>query len=172
MPTIKQNVRKWSLTQISFTRGTAKDTILINDQFSIDYFNTYRVAVHSLHYDKDQRCLYVHYRIPGKGEILPLDYFFYDDEYQAIRDRQLTVGIAADYRNDIARRVLLRVAATLFMSDDYNMVDTIELHGFLEERSPDLYKAESYQLRELLSRPRIQKKDSIQESKVISKAKK
>lgn len=187
--------------------------ILINDQFSIDYFNTYRVAVHSLHYDKDQRCLYVHYRIPGKGEILPLDYFFYDDEYQAIRDRQLTVGIAADYRNDIARRVLLRVAATLFMSDDYNMVDTIELHGFLEddstdgriitvislviprneimgknpefistrtdfieifqeERSPDLYKAESYQLRELLSRPRIQKKDSIQESKVISKAKK
>lgn len=173
--------------------------VLTSDQFSIDFFHEYDVAVRSLQYDADDHSLSVHYRIPAKGEILPLDYFYFDDEYQVIRDRQLSSGIAVDYRNDIARRVLLRVAASLFMSDELDMIDTIELHGYLddnstdgriitvirlifprneiigkapefistkfdfiekfqEERSPDLYKVESYQLRELLIHPRISKR--------------
>lgn len=173
--------------------------VLTSDCFSIDYFNRYDVVIRSLQYDVDEHALLVQYRIPAKGEILPLDYFYYDEEDDVIRDRQLSVGIATDYRNDIARRVLLRAAATIYMSDEIDMMESIELYGYLdddstggreitvikliiprneiigktpefidtrndfvekfqEKRSPDLYKVESHQLRELLIRPRVSKK--------------
>ena len=173
--------------------------VLTSDHFSIDYFNEYSIAVHSLQYDQDERVLMVEYRIPAKGEILPLDYFFFDEKCQVIQDKQLAPSIAADFCNDIARRVLLRAAANLFMSDELSMIDTIELHGYLddsstegriitvislviprteiigkspdfistkydfierfrEEHSPGLYLVESYQLRELLIKPRSPKR--------------
>lgn len=183
--------------------------VLENDCFSIDLFNNYHVDVHCLQYDEDEGLLSVQYRIPAKYEILPLDYFYFDEKSQAIRDRQLSVGVAVDFRNDIARRVLLRVAASLYVADELSLIDTIELHGFLdddstdgrritvislviprkeivgktpefintkavfierfqEERSPDLYKAESYQLRELLSRPRSPKRKLNTDRKISS----
>ena len=187
--------------------------VLLQDTFSIDNFDDYDIEVRHLQYDMAERALLVSYRIPAKEEIIPLDYFFYDDDAQAIRDRQLSSGIAADYRNDVARRVLLRAAATIFMSDEYKMIDSIELHGFLndestdgraitvirlviprkeimgrnpdfidtkadfitvfqEERSPDLYKVDSYQLRELLSKPRTPKTTSASDDKQIQRKQK
>ncbi len=170
--------------------------VLESDQFSINLFDPFCVNVHYLQYDANEHELLVEYRIPAKEEILPLEYFDYDEDNHVIKDHQLSPGLAADFRNDVARRVLLRAAASIFSSDELKMVDTIRIHGclcddstdnrivrvikwivpqaevigkspefimnkqvfavnFQEERSPELYKAESYQLRELLGRPRL-----------------
>ena len=165
--------------------------VLLNDKFSIDYFNEYQVGIMNPWF-KDG-IISFKYRIPCTGEILPLDYFFYDDEYHCIRDKQLSVGVAVDFRNDIARKILLRAAATLFMSDEYELLNTVDMIGYIEEddrrvsvirltfprdkvlgkspdymhikeafrddyfeeHSPGLYEIETYQLRELLIRPRV-----------------
>lgn len=111
--------------------------VLEYDQFSINFFDAYDIGVDSLQYDEESRTLLVHYRIPAFDEIVPLDYFYYDEESRLIKDRQLTSGIAVDYRNDIAHRVLLRAAASLYQSDKENMIDIVELYGYLDDHSTD-----------------------------------
>ena len=168
--------------------------VLQNDNFSIDLFNEYQVGIIDPWFKDGIICF--KYRIPCMDEILPLDFFFYDEEYQCIRDKQLSVGVATDFRNDIARKILLRAAATLFLSDEYEMINTVDMIGYIEEygrqvmairltfprdkvlerfpdymhikeffrdeyheeHSPGLYEIETYQLRELLIRPKASRK--------------
>lgn len=111
--------------------------VLASDRYSVKYLDEFQPEVIMAQYDSLNLALTIGYRIPAQLETFPLDYFVYDQQNGLLVGKELSKGIAVDYRMDIARKVLLRAAATVFLSDQYEAVQVITINGFLHDNDTD-----------------------------------
>lgn len=110
-----------------------RDVLLVDD-FTLDKLATnerYKSFVAVTDYDPKSSELSYCLRIPNQEEICVIDSFFYDEKEEIISSRDVNKTRARNIRLRIVRAMLLRSAAMVYLSDDYENVKSVNITGYL-----------------------------------------
>ena len=106
--------------------------VLRSDQFSIDTFSEYEIVSDVFSYNPQTGVLEVSYRIPKDDEIPAISRFVYDmDTDELIGQEFANKTTIKNHKQNLARALLLRAAATIHISDEASTVKTIIMYGYL-----------------------------------------
>lgn len=123
----KQCNQRYTFMRDQLRNGDKKEVlrfmkeVLYSDDFSVDGENRYEIDV-SLDYLEDQSQLNVCYRIPNEYEIRVIPRY----------RQKMNKADEANFRIDIVKKVLLRVATMVFLSDIDMNIQKIFLTGYLD----------------------------------------
>ena len=127
---MKENLKKHdSVEVLKFFKA-----VLQSDEFTLDMLGTYepyRNDIVMKGYDPKTGVLSYKYRIPNPEEVCVIDKFYYDVKSDRIISRDLEKTRARNIRIKIARAILLRSAAMVYYSDNYENIKRLRISGYL-----------------------------------------
>lgn len=111
------------------------DETLLNDCFTLEYSEQpqpYESCAQVLSYDQAKKALAVRYRVPDAEEICVIDSFVDNKSEEVIEPKYLAKSRALKVRMQVLHAIIVRIAALVFHSDSYHLVDSLTITGYLE----------------------------------------
>lgn len=108
---------------------------LLSDIFTLDILEEnepYLINVIIDGYINESKEISYHYRIPNHEEICVIDKYIYDEDKEIIISKDIDEKHAGIIRLKVARALILRSAALIFESDNYQNIESVKITGFLE----------------------------------------